>query len=324
MKRISALFIPSLFLMSFCVSGQIQQKIGGSATSIAVSATLEIESTSRGFLPPRMTKAQRNAIVSPVAGLIIYCTNCGSGEPQVYNGSSWLGMSSFAGGSAVVLPSQSGSAAICDGSLITIVVELTSSTGKVWMDRNLGASRAGTSATDYFAYGCLYQWGRGNDGHASINWSSSTAGVPVNGSTTTPATTDVPGNALFITNSTTPYDWRSTKNDALWQVGSQVNNPCNVGFHVPTDAQLTAEFAAYSITNAAQAYANGPGGGFKFVLAGNRGNTNATLNNQGVSGNYWSSSVNGVAAYRRYSNSGGTSSSDNYRAFGFALRCLKD
>ena len=322
MKRISYLFIPSLLLVSFCVSGQIQQKVGSNATNIVVSAALELESTSRGFLPPRMTQTQRNAIVSPVAGLIIYCTNCGSGEPQVYNGSSWSGMSSFAGGSAVVVRPQSGGAAICDGSLTTVVVELTSSTGKVWMDRNLGASRAGTSATDYFAYGCLYQWGRGNDGHASINWSSSTAGVPVNGSTTTLATTDVPGNALFIINGTTPFDWRSTKNDALWQVGSQVNNTCDVGFHVPTDAQLTAEFTAYAITNAATAYANGPDGGFKFVLAGYR-NT-ATLGNQGVYGYYWSSSVSGANAANRYIYSVGTYSGNNYRVNGFALRCLKD
>ena len=38
------------------------------------------------------------------------------------------------------------------------------------MDRNLGASRAANAKNDYQAYGCLYQWGRGNDGHASITY----------------------------------------------------------------------------------------------------------------------------------------------------------
>lgn len=44
---------------------------------------------------------------------------------------------------------------------------VTSATGKVWMDRNLGASRVATSSTDTSAYGDLYQWGRGSDQHQS-------------------------------------------------------------------------------------------------------------------------------------------------------------
>jgi hypothetical protein len=46
----------------------------GSNASIS-SALLELNSTSKGFLPPRMTAAQRAAIASPVAGLIVYETD---------------------------------------------------------------------------------------------------------------------------------------------------------------------------------------------------------------------------------------------------------
>nr|WP_320009862.1 hypothetical protein [uncultured Desulfobulbus sp.] len=42
---------------------------------------------------------------------------------------------------------------------------VTSPTGRVWMDHNLGASRVATSYDDKEAYGNLYQWGRGSDGH---------------------------------------------------------------------------------------------------------------------------------------------------------------
>ena len=53
-----------------------------------ISAALNINSTTKGFLPPRMTSAERNGISSPVAGLLIWCSNCGiSGELQVHNGS---------------------------------------------------------------------------------------------------------------------------------------------------------------------------------------------------------------------------------------------
>lgn len=43
--------------------------------------------------------------------------------------------------------------------------EVTSVTGAIWLDRNLGASRVATSSTDSAAYGDLYQWGRLTDGH---------------------------------------------------------------------------------------------------------------------------------------------------------------
>jgi hypothetical protein len=34
-----------------------------------------MDSTTKGFLPPRMTQAQRTAIVTPAEGLIVYQTN---------------------------------------------------------------------------------------------------------------------------------------------------------------------------------------------------------------------------------------------------------
>lgn len=50
----------------------------GTAATIDNSALLDVNSTSKGLLPPRMTKAQRDAIVSPAMGLLVYCTNCSS------------------------------------------------------------------------------------------------------------------------------------------------------------------------------------------------------------------------------------------------------
>ena len=38
-------------------------------------------------------------------------------------------------------------------------------TGRIWMDRNLGASRVALSPNDSDSYGDLYQWGRDRDGH---------------------------------------------------------------------------------------------------------------------------------------------------------------
>jgi hypothetical protein len=52
-------------------TGNIVIQNAGTFTDIA-SARLQVTSTTQGFLPPRMTTTQKNAIVSPVAGLMIY------------------------------------------------------------------------------------------------------------------------------------------------------------------------------------------------------------------------------------------------------------
>jgi len=52
------------------------------------SAMLDVKSSNKGFLAPRMTAAQRVAIVSPAAGLLVYQTDSSIGY-YYYNGSTW-------------------------------------------------------------------------------------------------------------------------------------------------------------------------------------------------------------------------------------------
>jgi hypothetical protein len=57
------------------------------------SAMLDVKSTSKGLLPPRMTFADRNAIQNPADGLLVYCSNCnpdGTGVLSVYQGGHWI------------------------------------------------------------------------------------------------------------------------------------------------------------------------------------------------------------------------------------------
>jgi len=58
----------------------------GTSTDIA-SSRLTVASTTQGFLPPRMTTAQRDAISSPATGLMIYDTTVN--KVSVYNGTTW-------------------------------------------------------------------------------------------------------------------------------------------------------------------------------------------------------------------------------------------
>jgi hypothetical protein len=70
------------------------QNVGIGTQTPDASAQLDVSSTSKGFLPPRMTYAQRNSIETPSTGLMVWCLDCGSaGELQVYNGTTWKSMS---------------------------------------------------------------------------------------------------------------------------------------------------------------------------------------------------------------------------------------
>jgi hypothetical protein len=53
----------------------------------SASAILDIQSTTKGFLPPRMTTTQRNAIASPATGLIVYDNTLN--DPFYFNGTAW-------------------------------------------------------------------------------------------------------------------------------------------------------------------------------------------------------------------------------------------
>ncbi len=81
-----------LLFMIISVSTYAQVIITANPTDVAdTSAMLEVRSSDRGFLPPRMTAEQRDAIVLPAPGLIVFCTNCGDyGVLQLRNNYAWV------------------------------------------------------------------------------------------------------------------------------------------------------------------------------------------------------------------------------------------
>jgi hypothetical protein len=198
-------------------------------------------------------------------------------------------------------------------------------TGKIWMDRNLGATQVATSSTDHLAYGNLYQWGRGSDGHELINWTNGTSGEAANGQTLTQ--TDTPGN-LFISNSSNAGDWRSTQNDNLWQgVSGMNNNPCPTAYRLPTVAEWEAESISWvqapiSSENSSVGALASP---LKLPMAGNRSQNNGRVpGGVGTYGSYWSSTVNSTWSYA-FLFSSLTSFTNSYRrASGRSVRCIKD
>jgi hypothetical protein len=60
----------------------------GNGSDPVASAQVEITSTTKGFLPPRMTTTQKNAIASPATGLVVM--DITTFKLCVYNGTSWV------------------------------------------------------------------------------------------------------------------------------------------------------------------------------------------------------------------------------------------
>jgi hypothetical protein len=69
-------------------NGIFGTSFGLGVSTLNVSAILQADSTTKGFLPPRMSTSQRNAVVSPATGLTIFNTDTGFLES--YDGSAWI------------------------------------------------------------------------------------------------------------------------------------------------------------------------------------------------------------------------------------------
>jgi uncharacterized protein (TIGR02145 family) len=103
------------------------QNVGIGTTTPNASAKLEVSSTNSGFLPPRMTFAQRNAIANPSQGLIIYCTDCGTkGQAQIFDGTDWTDLTGASARPNVIVDSLN--------NVVTIGTQ-------TWSSKNLNVDR---------------------------------------------------------------------------------------------------------------------------------------------------------------------------------------
>lgn len=305
MYRIS---LPLVILMIFHFS--IDAQVGINTTTPNAKAVLDLTSTNKGFLPPRMTEAQRNTITNPVpAGLVVYCIDCGNyGQLQVFNGVVWTDLT---GGPAATFICGTNTVTFrYNGNIVTYGTVLNTTTNECWLDRNLGASQVATSSNNAAAYGDLFQWGRGDDGHQ----------IRTSVTTTTLSLTDVPGHSDFILAIPMPWDWRSPQNNNLWQGVNGINNPCPNGYRIPTHAELDAERQSWGSQNPAGAFASP----LKLTLTGARDYATGILNQVGLYGYYRCSTLNGIYSYYLYF--GGTTAGiqSTSRAHGWAVRCIKD
>lgn len=87
MKTLILFFATSMAVSSLLYSQGTAINTSGAAADN--SAMLDVSSTSKGMLVPRMTKAEKLAIASPANGLLVYQTNDTTGF-WYYNGTKWM------------------------------------------------------------------------------------------------------------------------------------------------------------------------------------------------------------------------------------------
>jgi uncharacterized protein (TIGR02145 family) len=308
------------FVFFFQSLSMLFAQVGIGTTNPNPSAALHIESTTRGFLPPRLSNSQRDAISSPAEGLTLYNTN--NKCLEFWNGKTWI---SACDGSIV---------GACEGVLAPIGFEIVQSSGKCWLDRDLGATQTATSPTDHLAYGNFYQWGRLADGHELMNWTSGTSGSPQNPATVMgPISNHQPAFSDFVRSG--GGNWyngtgAAAINDLWKEDGTGVNEVCPAGWRVPTLSEWQNEINSWSSANAVGAIASP----LKLTLAAYRDGSNGNIScvifgcaQIGQIGQWWSSTgINNSSAYRLTFNTvnGVVLLSSNIRSNGLSIRCIKN
>lgn len=196
-------------------------------------------------------------------------------------------------------------------------------TGHVWLDRNLGASRVCDKARSEFStdleyensqsgcFGDYYQWGRYSDGHQLKDSTS----------TTTRSSSVTTTNSYFVksTSATYHYDWATPDDSgsirsANW-LKTNETSICPSGFRVPTISELEAEASNLStfITT------------LNLPYAGKRDGSTANLYYKGYVGYLWSATPSNQYSKRLvFDDNGYNTTVVDVRALGYNVRCIKD
>lgn len=281
-----------------------EDNIGVGTSTPASSALIHLNSTSKGFLIPRMTSAQISAIPDPENGLQVYSTTMNKlyifvsslGQwKEVAFGAGALSVACSVGATMVVNHVAGDVAPVTKTVTYGLVTEIPGATTKCWISRNLGASNQATAADDATEPSAGWYW--------QFNRKQ---GFKHDGTTRTP-------NSTWITSIDESSNW------------SAANDPCTIelgsGWRIPTNTEWT------NVDNSGGwATWDGPWNSpLKLHAAGYLTAVSGSLFSRGTSGYYESSvQLSGTNSYFLTFNSDECHMSSSIKAHAFPLRCLKD
>ena len=182
-------------------------------------------------------------------------------------------------------------------------------TGKIWLDRNLGALKIPEKIDEEESFGDYYQWGRGADGHENKNSKI----------TTTLSNLDIPDHGDFIQSDYKHgFDWKVEPNDNLWK--KKINNPCPEGFRLPTQEEFTQEIKSARIKNNKDAFESF----LKLPSAGYRCHYDDIIKNHDKWCCLWTNDTIKRDAVMIHLYDQGVHSSAFGRTGGLPIRCIKE
>ena len=292
-----------LFLLCF-FNPYAQVSINSDNTSSDPSAMLDVKSTTKGLLPPRVTITQLEQIANPADGLLVYCTT--NSKVYVYAASVGLWREvSF--GTINVIPGficgmnltvnhvavWGGVAPVNKNTTYGTVTNIPGEPSKCWITKNLGATQQATAITDNTeaAAGWYWQFNRKQ-------------GYKNDGATLTPSWT--------ITSIVEYSDWLTA------------NDPCNL--ELGPQWRLPTQTEWYNVDNAGGwTNSNGPwGSALKLHPAGILNYSTGVLEGQGSIGAYWSRTQFSSSKMWYLLFSTVSEMSNDRKAFGFSVRCLRE
>jgi hypothetical protein len=285
-----------IFLLT-AISVNAQVAINTDGTSPVNSAMLDVRSTEKGFLPPRMTTAQRNTIASPEEGLVIYNTN--EKALNVYNGTEWSSMKPvFPCGLSISINHQvSGGIAPVDKSVTYGTVNgIPGEPEKCWITSNLGADHQAASVDEASEASAGWYW--------QFNRKQ---GYKHDGLTRTP-------NTAWITSITENSDWIAANDPCALELGT--------GWRIPANSEWTN----IDVSGGWNIW-NGPwDSDLKLHAAGFLDATEGMLILRGLFGYYWSNlqSIPENGWYFYFSNVYSSTLFYGYKPHGMTIRCLRD
>jgi microcystin-dependent protein len=248
MKSFVTIFSSFFFLIS-----SLECQVGIGTSTPDASAQLDISSSSKGLLTPRMTSAQRTSISNPATGLLVFQTDGISGF-YYYNGSSWTNLSSASASSVPsgTVVSYAGSSApsgwlLCDGSAVSrsTYSDLFSALGTVYGSGN------GSTTFNLPDLRGRTVFGLDNMGGTAANRLTTTGGISANN------TLGATGGSQSITLSTTNLP---AHNHTF--TGTQVTTSSDAHTHNYQDAYFAENFSG------------GTGGSSRYGTSANTDNDN--------------------------------------------------
>ena len=289
-------------LLSFASMAQVAVSTDGSLPDN--SAMLDVNSTTRGMLMPRMTGVQLASIINPANGLQVFCTTDSKMYIYVAPLGQWKEVAYSTGTvSPVFTCGASFSINHITGAVAPVsktvtygtVTNIPGETSKCWITSNLGADHQATASGDATEASAGWYW--------QFNRKQ---GYKHDGTTRAPNTT-------WINSINESSEWATANDPCTSELGS--------AWRIPTATEWTNADASGNWANLADPWNSG----LKLHAAGNLDNITAALTFRGSDGVYWGNSQNSATeGWFLYFKSSYSYVYFGSKAYAFPIRCLRD